>query len=457
MNNALEIARRRKDKWVGDLIECLRIPSISTKPDFAPSVQECADWIVDHLKQMGIENVRTEKTSGHPMITGQHIVEPLRPTILVYGHYDVQPPEPLDLWTAPPFEPEIRDGKLFARGAVDDKGQLFMVLKAIQAYMESDDDLPVNLKFAIEGEEETGSENLPAFLAAHGEDLAADTLLVCDTTMMDSTTPTLTSGLRGLTYVQVDLRSAQGDLHSGTFGGAVVNVLHILAGVIEALHDEDNRVAIPGFYDDVEEVGGDIRSQVAALPFDMDSWRESSGNSMPLTETGYSIAEATAVRPCLDVNGVWGGYQSEGAKTVIPCEAHLKLSCRLVARQQPKDIYRKIESFITSIVPEGLEVRVTPIGFSSPFSANPDSLGMRAASVALEEVFGRPPVMYRGGGSIPAVAMFSDALGVEPTLMGFGLKSDCIHAPNEHFGLDRFDKGIESIIRFFHHFGGSQS
>jgi len=453
MKHALEVAHRRRDDWIADLIECLRIPSISTKPDYSGKMQECAEWIVTHLREMGIENVRVEQTAGHPMITGRHIVDPKLPTVLVYGHYDVQPPEPVDLWTSPPFEPEIREGKIFARGAVDDKGQLFMVLKAIQAYLESDDKLPINLKFALEGEEETGSASLPAFLEAHSRELGADTLLVCDTTMMDPATPTLTSALRGLTYVQVDLRGAKGDLHSGAFGGSVTNVLHVLADVIAALHDDNNRVAVPGFYDGVANATGDVRAQVAALPFDMTRWRESAGGSVPLMESGYSIAEATSIRPCLDVNGVWGGYQGDGAKTVIACEAHAKLSCRLVAGQDPEGIFEKIKSYIASIVPDGIEARVTPIGYSSPFSANPDSRGMLAAATALEEVFGRSPVMYRGGGSIPAVAMFHDALGVEATLMGFGLKSDNVHAPDEHFGLDRFENGLQSVIRFFHHFG----
>jgi acetylornithine deacetylase/succinyl-diaminopimelate desuccinylase-like protein len=453
MKNVLELADRRMTDFVGDLITCLEIPSISTKPDYAPRVQECADWIVAHLKEMGIDGVRAERTQGHPIITGEHIVDPSKPTVLVYGHYDVQPPEPLELWTSPPFEPQIRDGRLYARGAVDDKGQLFMILKAIQAYTESGTALPVNLKFAIEGEEECGSESLTPFLKAHAGSLAADTVLVCDTAMIDAATPSITCSLRGMAYLHVDLRGAEQDLHSGVFGGAVSNVLHVLADVITSLHDPDNRVAVDGFYDDVDEPSAALRRQVAGNPFDMEKWRASSGHSVPRVEPGYTIPEASWLRPCLDVNGVWGGYQGDGAKTVIPGEAGFKVSARLVARQNPEDIYRKIRAHIGRVVPDGIDARVRALGLGSPVYVPTDSPAIRAAASALEETFGRAPVMGRSGGSIPAVAMFKDVLGVESAMIGFGLTSDNIHAPNEHFGLDRFENGVKTIIRFFHHFG----
>jgi len=455
MKQALELASRRMDDWVGDLFECLRIPSISTKPDYADRVKECADWVVAHMKAMGIEGARAASTKGHPMITGAHIVDPSKPTVLVYGHYDVQPPEPLDLWTSPPFEPEIRDGKVFARGAVDDKGQLFMVLKAIQAYTESGETLPVNLKFAIEGEEEAGSESLGPFLEENRGELGADTVLVCDTGMIDANTPCITCSLRGMSYMQVDLRAAGGDLHSGAFGGTVVNALHVLGDVIAALHDADHRVAVPGFYDGVAEPDAESRAQVAGIPFDMERWRESSKGSIARTEKGYTIPEANWLRPCLDVNGVWGGYQGDGAKTVIAGEAGMKVSARLVAGQDPEDICRKFGDYVEALVPDGVEARVRGIGFGAPVLVPIDSPAVRAAATAMEETFGRTPVMIRSGGSIPAVAMFKEALGVDATMLGFGLKSDNLHAPDEHFGLDRFQKGLETIIRFFHHLGSN--
>jgi len=453
MKKALALVDRRLNDWIGDLMTCLEIPSISTKPDYADRVRECADWVVAHLKDMGLENVRAVKTQGHPMITGEHIVDPSKPTVLVYGHYDVQPPEPLELWTTPPFEPQIRDGNVYARGAVDDKGQLFMVLKAIQAYTESGEPLPVNLKFAIEGEEESGSQSLPPFLKEYAKSLAADTVLVCDTGMIDADTPAITCSVRGMSYLQVDLRGAEHDLHSGAVGGTVVNVLHVVGDIIESLHDEDNRVAVAGFYDDVDEPTDELRKEVAVLPFDMETWRSKSGHSTARVEPGYTLPEANWLRPCLDVNGIWGGYQGDGAKTVIPGEAGLKLSARLVAHQDPEDIYRKIRAHIERVVPDGIEARVRPLGLGSPLSTPTDSRAARAAAAALEETFGRAPFMLRSGGSIPAVPMFKDALGVDAIMLGFGLETDRLHAPNEHFGLDRFEKGLRSIIRFFHHFG----
>ncbi len=456
MNKSLDLAARSTDQWIEDLKTCLRIPSISTKPEHKQDVQECAQWIVDHLRGMGLGGVRVQSTDKHPIITGEHIVDPNLPTVLVYGHYDVQPAEPLELWTTPAFEPDVRDGILYARGAVDDKGQLFMVIKAIEACLASGDGLPVNLKFAIEGEEESGSESLPPFLVAHAKEIAADVLLVCDTTMVDAKTPTITTSLRGMTYLQVDLEGAKGDLHSGAFGGAVANVLRVLGELIASFHDDDNRVAVAGFYDGVAEPTQRDRDEVAAVPFTMDSWSHSSGESTPRVETGYTIAEATALRPCLDVNGVWGGYQGDGAKTVIPGEAGFKVSARLVAGQTPEDITKKITAHVHAHIPQGIRAQVTPLGDGSPFAAATDSPAISAASRALEAAMGKPPVMLRGGGSIPAVAMFSDALGVDAAMIGFGLKSDNVHAPDEHFGIDRFEMGVQTIIRFFHEFATSQ-
>jgi acetylornithine deacetylase/succinyl-diaminopimelate desuccinylase-like protein len=454
LKNALEIAARRRDDWIGDLFDCLRIQSISTKPDYADRVSECADWIVAHLKGMGLDSVRAEATAGHPVVTGEHIVDASKPTVLIYGHYDVQPPEPMELWKSPPFEPEIRDGNIYARGAVDDKGQLFMILKAIQAYQESSDDLPVNLKFAIEGEEEASSDNLEPFLQKNKDALAADTVLVCDTTMIDPQTPAITASLRGMCYMQIDLKGAGADLHSGAFGGTVVNTLHVLGEIISKLHDADGRVAVPGFYDDAVEPTDEVRAQVAQIPFDMDKWRESSAGSVALTEPGYTMVEANTLRPCLDVNGVWGGYQGDGAKTVIAGEAGCKLSARLVADQTGDDIFRKVKAYVKSIVPGGFEVDVRSLAHGSPVSVATESPAIRAATEAIHGTFGRDPVMNRSGGSIPAVALFKEILGIDGTLIGFGLKSDGVHAPNEKFGLDRFENGLETIIRFFHHFGG---
>jgi acetylornithine deacetylase/succinyl-diaminopimelate desuccinylase-like protein len=456
MQKSLDLAAGRTDEFVEQLMECLRIPSVGTRPEHKEDTTRCADWIVAHLHAMGITGVEALRTQGHPMITGEHVVDPSLPTLLVYGHYDVQPAEPLDLWDSPPFEPEVRDGNIYARGAVDDKGQLFMVLGAIQCCIESEEGLPVNLKFAIEGEEESGSESLMPFLESYRDKLGADALLVCDTSMVDPSTPTLTASLRGMVYVQADFRGAERDMHSGAFGGSVVNVLHAVGGIITKLHDADNRVTVPGFYDDVVEPTDALRAQVAQAPFDMDSWRKNSGDAPPLTETGYTIAEATAIRPCVDVNGVWGGYQGDGAKTVIAAQAGLKLSARMVANQDPEDIGGKLCAFVEANTPDGIEVSTRLLGTGAAVTAALDSAGMRAASAALEEAYGRAPVTYRGGGSIPAVSMFQQTLGVDPVLMGFGLKTDRLHAPNEHFGIDRFAAGIQSIIRFFHHFGGQK-
>ncbi len=454
MPDAISWARDHFDACLADLVECLRIPSVGTRAEHRDDTVRCAQWLADRLRRLGLDDVRAEPTGGMPMVTGRHVVDASRPTLLVYGHYDVQPPDPLERWTSPPFEPTVRDGAVYARGAVDDKGQLLVVLSALRALVESGEGLPVNLAFAIEGEEEAGSESLRPFLQAHRDALRADAALVCDTSMVDADTPAITASLRGLAYAQVDLCAGRRDLHSGAFGGTVVNVLHVLGELVASLHDGAGRVAVEGFYDDVAPPPERALADLAASGFDEDAWRAASGQAIARVEAGWSLPEANALRPCLDVNGVWGGYVGDGAKTVIPHAAGLKLSARLVARQEPDRILDALERAVRARVPLGVDVTFKRIGTAHPVMVDLDAPAVRAACAALAETFGREPVPLYGGGSIPAVAMFREVLGVEPVMMGFGLRSDNLHAPDEHFGLDRMARGIEAVIRFVRRLGG---
>ena len=448
MDKALSYARARGDNFVSELIDFLRIPSISTDEAYAADVRRAAGWLADEFRRIGMQQVDVIETPGHPVVTAGIHVGDDRPTVLLYGHYDVQPPDPLALWETPPFEPAIRNGDLYARGACDDKGQLFMHLKAVEAYLSGENRLPVNMKFIVEGEEENGSVHLRQFLEQHAEALTADVVLISDTSMFAADIPSVTYGLRGLAYVEVVLRGPSRDLHSGVYGGAVENPLNLLARLIGNLHDDDHRVTIPGFYDNVRDLTAEERRAIGELPFDEHTWLAAVGVDTPRTEAGYSVLEAIWARPTLDVNGIWGGYQGPGAKTVLPSEAGAKISMRLVPDQQPDEIVGKIKRYFEGATPDTMDLTFRDLHGGHAVIVDRSIPAMRAASEALAAEFDREPAFIREGGSIPVVADFKQVLGLDTVLMGFGLNSDAIHSPNEHFGLDRFHKGIASSIRF---------
>ena len=448
MKEALTYAETHFDTFVGQLEDLLRIPSISTDSEYAHEVQRAARWLADHLSAIGINHVEVAATEGHPIVYAEHVVDPAKPTVLVYGHYDVQPPDPLELWTSPPFEPTRKNGTLYARGACDDKGQMFMHAKAAEAYLQQEGDLPVNLKFVIEGEEESGSEHLVPFIEANKERLDADIVLISDTAMFSADAPSITYGLRGMAYVEVTLTGPNRDLHSGIYGGGVENPINALADLISQLHDDDHRITIPGFYDAVRDLTEEERQTYRALPFDADAWMEEIDIDAVRTETGYTLLECLSARPTLDVNGIWGGYTGEGAKTVLPAKAHAKISMRLVPHQRTEDIYDKLEAHLQALTPPTMTLGFKRLHGGKPVLVDRDHPAMQAAADAVEHVYGQAPHFVRNGGTIPVVADFKDHLGLDSVLMGFGLDSDAIHSPNEHFGLDRFHKGIEAIIRF---------
>ncbi len=447
MDSALTYASDHASRFVEELKAWLRIPSISTDPAHAPQVRQAASWLADNLRDIGIGSVEVIPTDGHPVVFAEHHVSDDAPTVLVYGHYDVQPPDPLELWDADPFEPVERDGKLIARGAADDKGQAFMHVKAAEAVLACGDS-PVNLKFLVEGEEENGSVHLPGFLREHKDRLAADVVLVSDTALFAPGVPSIAYGLRGLAYVEVTLQGPKKDLHSGVYGGGVANPINALARMIADLHDDDHRVTVDGFYDDVQDLSDDERQQYAALPFDEQAWKDEAGVTETLTEKGYSALEGTSGRPTLDCNGIWGGYTGEGAKTVLPARASAKISCRLVPNQTPDDITDKLRRHFEAHVPDTMTLTFTDLHGGHGVVVDTTAPAMQAAAEALEAVFGQKPHFTREGGSIPVVADFKKILGLDTVLMGFGLDSDSIHSPNEEFGLDRFHQGIEASIRF---------
>ena len=459
MEHALRYADEHQDRFVSELEDLLRIPSISTDPQYADDVQQAANWLASHLRSLGLQGVEVCQTDGHPIVYAEHLgAGDDKPTVLVYGHYDVQPPDPLELWDSPPFEPtrrngDARDGTLYARGACDDKGQLFMHAKAAESYLSSDDGaLPVNLKFIIEGEEESGSAHLAPFIEENKDRLEADVVLISDTGMFAQGVPSITYGLRGLAYVEVTLTGPDRDLHSGLFGGAVENPINALARLIAGLHDEDHRVTVDGFYDDARDLTEEERQTFRDLPFDEAAWREEIGLRQAKSEAGYDVLEAVGGRPTLDVNGISGGYQGEGAKTVLPSKASAKISCRLVPDQQPADIADKLERYFEKHTPETMHLQFERLHGGQPALIDTDSPAMQAAADAMEAVYDRRPFFTREGGTIPVVADFKSLLGLDTVLMGFGLESDAIHSPNEHFGLDRFREGIQSIIRFHQRF-----
>lgn len=451
-----EYLQQHKDRFLDELLDLLRIPSVSADSTKKEDVRRAAEYVRESLEKAGTDRAELHETAGHPIVYGEKTVDPALPTVLVYGHYDVQPADPLDLWTSPPFEPVIKDEKIYARGSCDDKGQFFMHVKAFEA-MVATGSLPCNVKFMIEGEEEVGSPNLEIFVKANREKLKADVILVSDTSMIANDVPSIDTGLRGLSYLEVQVVGPNRDLHSGVYGGAVVNPINALAKMIAALHDEQGRITIPGFYDEVLDLPTEERQLLAQAPFDEAAYRADLGVTDTAGEAGYSTTERASIRPTLDCNGIWGGYTGEGAKTVLPSKASAKISMRLVPNQSSETITELFTKHFRSLAPAGVTVTVTPHHGGEPYLTPLDSEAYRAAEAALEESFGKRPVPTRGGGSIPIMSLFERELGLKTVLMGFGLDSDAIHSPNEHYGLFNFFKGIETIPLFYKHYAALRS
>ncbi|WP_190810965.1 dipeptidase [Flagellimonas sp. S3867] len=446
-----------KDRFISELVELLKIPSISADTAFSQDVLETARLVKKSLIEAGCENTEICDTKGYPVVYGEKIIDPKLPTILVYGHYDVQPPDPMNLWDSPPFEPVIKktelhpNGAFFARGSCDDKGQMFMHVKAVE-FMIKNNQLPCNVKFMIEGEEEVGSDSLADFLEDHKEKLSNDIILISDTGMMANDVPSITTGLRGLSYVEVEVTGPNRDLHSGIYGGAVPNPINVLNKMIASLHDENNHITIPGFYDKVEEVSTEERAEMAKAPFSIEAYKNALDIADVYGEKGFTTSERYSIRPTLDVNGIWGGYTGEGAKTVIASKAYAKISMRLVPDQDPDEITELFMKHFESIAPKSVKVKVTPHHGGLPYVTKTDSIGYKAAARAYETTFGKTPIPERTGGSIPIVALFEQVLKSKTILMGFGLDSDAIHSPNEHFGVWNYLKGIETIPYFYKYF-----
>lgn len=457
MEKYLSYIQENKDRFLNELMDFLRIPSISADPAYAEDVRKAADFLKARMEEAGIDNTRIYPTAGHPIVYGEKIVGDDLPTVLVYGHYDVQPPDPLDLWDSGPFEPVIKktdnhpQGAIFARGACDDKGQLYMHVKAFEAMINSGD-LSCNIKFMIEGEEEVGSDNLEIFCRENAELLKSDVVLLSDTSIIANDVPSVTVGLRGLSYVEVEVTGPNRDLHSGVYGGGVANPINVLAEMIASLKDENGHITIPGFYDNVVDLTEDEREALNSAPFDLEDYKKDLKIDDVMGEKGYSTLERTSTRPTLDVNGIWGGYIGEGAKTVLPSKAFAKISMRLVPDQTPDEITQLFSDHFKSIAPSGVKVVVKPHHGGFPAVTPTDTVEYQAAHNAMEEAFGKAPIPVRGGGSIPIVAMFEDVFGVKSVLMGFGLDSDDIHSPNEHYGLFNYYKGIETIPLFYKHY-----
>ncbi len=457
MKSAKPYIEKNKERFLDELIELLKIPSISADSAYKKDVLKTAEAVKTQLEKAGCDKVEICETPGYPIVYGEKIIDKKLPTILVYGHYDVQPPDPVELWDSPPFEPVIKktkthpEGAIFARGSCDDKGQMYMHVKALE-YMTKTDQLPCNVKFMIEGEEEVGSESLGWFLERNREKLANDVILISDTGMIAPDVPSITTGLRGLSYVEVEVTGPNRDLHSGLYGGAVANPINVLAKMIASLHDEDNHITIPGFYDDVENLSKMERDKMAQAPFNLEKYEKAIGINAVYGEKGYTTNERNSIRPTLDVNGIWGGYIGEGAKTVIASKAFAKISMRLVPNQDWKKITELFKNHFESIAPKGVSVKVKPHHGGQAYVTPIDSLGYKAAEKAYEETFGKTPIPQRSGGSIPIVALFEKELKSKTILMGFGLDSDAIHSPNEHFGIWNYLKGIETIPQFYHFF-----
>lgn len=457
MNNIKNYIEDHKDRFLEELFELLRIPSISADPKHKDDIEKAAENLKTHFEKIGMENIEICETPGYPVVYADKIIDKKLPTVLIYGHYDVQPADPLELWDSEPFEPIIKKtekhpkGAIFSRGACDDKGQMFMHVKALEAMLKNDA-LPCNVKIIVEGEEEVGSENLGWFVERNLDRLSNDVILISDTSMISNEVPSITTGLRGLSYVEVEVTGPSHDLHSGVYGGAVANPINVLSRMIASLQDENKKITIPGFYDKVKEYSAEERKIMGEAPFDMEAYKKSIGIKAVEGEEGFSTLERASIRPTLDVNGIWGGYIGEGAKTVLPSKANAKISMRLVPNQDWEEISEMFKKHFESIAPDSVKVEVNIHHGGEGYVTPTDSIEYEAASKAMEESFGKKPIPQHSGGSIPIVALFEKQLKSKTILMGFGLDSDAIHSPNEHYGVFNFFKGIETIPLYFKHF-----
>lgn len=449
MENVLAYLEQHKDRFLAELKELLAIPSVSTHPEQKAEVERCAQWVADHMRSIGLEHVQVMPTGGHPIVYGDWLNASGKPTVLLYGHYDVQPPEPLELWTSPPFEATIRGDNLYARGSADDKGQVFIHLKSIEAYLKNTGALPINIKLLIEGEEEIGSEHLVPFVKEHKEMLQADLVLISDSAMFAKGVPSICYGLRGLAYMQIDLVGPNKDLHSGSFGGTVHNPIQALAEIIAQLHDNNGRVNIPGFYKDVRPLTKKERDAFRKLPWSDKKYAHELGVKQLYGEKGFSTLERVWARPTLECNGIWGGFTGEGAKTVLPSKASAKISMRLVPNQKADKIAKLFEQYIKTIAPKTVSVTVRYLHGGEPAITPIDSPGVQAAVAALEKGFGKKPLYQREGGSIPIVVQFKEELGLDTVLLGFGLPDENAHAPDEFINLDNFFGGMKTSAYFF--------
>jgi hypothetical protein len=452
MSNAWKTYQEQhQDRFLNEMMDLLRIPSISAKSEHQSDMIRCADAVKQSLLAAGCTRAEVLDTAGYPVVYGERIIDASKPTVLVYGHYDVQPADPLELWHSGPFEPVIKDGKVFARGSADDKGQFYMHVKALEV-MDKTNTLCTNIKFLIEGEEEVGSPNLGAFVAANKELLKADVILISDSAMLSMENPSLDTGVRGLSYIEVEVTGANRDLHSGTYGGAVANPITILARMIASCHDENNHITIPGFYDDVVIATDAERALINRAPYNEQAYKDELGLNEVWGEKGYSTYERTGLRPTLEVNGIWGGYTGEGAKTVLPSKAYAKISARLVPNQSSEKITEKLLNYFKSIAPKSVTVKASLHHGGEPYMTPIDSKGYQAASKAIETTFGKTPIPVRGGGSIPICSILERELGIKIVFMGFGLDSDNLHSPNEKYNLENYYKGIETIPYFHKYF-----
>ena len=443
--------KTNEKRFIDELIDLLKIPSVSADSKYTQDVARAAEFVKTELIKAGAENVEVCKTAGHPIVYGEKLIDPKLPTVIVYGHYDVQPADPLNLWNSPPFETFIKDGLIIARGACDDKGQVYMHVKAFELMMKTNT-LPCNVRFMIEGEEEVGSSNLGAWVKENKHRLKGDVILISDTSIIANDVPSIESGLRGLSYLEVEVTGPNRDLHSGVYGGAVANPIQVLCKMIDSLKDENNHISIPGFYDDVQELTKEERIELNKTPFNLDEYKKDLGIEDVTGETGYSTLERTGIRPTLELNGIWGGYTGEGSKTVLPAKAFAKISMRLVPNQGTDKITKLFSDHFKKIAPKSVKVEVRPHHGGEPVVTPTDSIAFKAASMAMETTFGKKPIPTRGGGSIPIVALFEKELGLKSVLMGFGLDSDNIHSPNEHYGIFNYLKGIETIPLFYKNF-----
>jgi len=457
MQNINEYIKENRQKMLDELFDLLKIPSVSADPVYAEDINKSAEFIKEKMRKIGLENISIEKTPGYPIVYAEKIIDSNLPTILIYGHYDVQPPDPIELWKSDPFNPVIRsteihpDGAIFARGASDDKGQMYMHL-IVAEFLLKNRQLPVNIKFMIEGEEEIGSPSLKWYIERNHDKLKNDLIIISDTGMIANDTPAITTGLRGLSYVEVEITGPNRDLHSGLYGGAVANPINILTKMIARLHDEKNQISIPRFYNKVIELDKNQRDEIAKIPFDLKKYKKALEIDDVYGEDGYTTIERESIRPSLDVNGIWGGYIGDGAKTIIPSKAHAKISMRLVPNQDPDEIPILFEKYFMSIAPKGVRVKVTNLHGGYPYVTPTDNVGYRATALAMKESFGKEPLSVYSGGSIPIVPLFEKELKSKSILMGFGLNSDAIHSPNEHYGVFNFFKGIETISYFYKYY-----